>query len=184
MQEFPDAPQAGKVSHADRLGPLGLADRKQDATAIRVVAEGGDIHLVGLLLLWVVDQAAANLRRRDAVDLGRRVGLHPVTADLLESRADDGSDEPVSAVAPDLSGLAAALQAAPLRPHDRMIEGNQRLADPVHAAARAEDVDIAREQPGILEDRQVVGDVGGLALQVAGNASARAVPSATAESTE
>src|SRR5712691_8701573 len=45
-QEVPDVAQAGEVPHADRLGPLGLADREQDAPAAGVVAEGRDADLV------------------------------------------------------------------------------------------------------------------------------------------
>src|SRR6266567_5544705 len=44
-QEVPDATQAGEVPHADRLGPLGLADREQDAPAVGLVSEGRDVDL-------------------------------------------------------------------------------------------------------------------------------------------
>jgi hypothetical protein len=108
-QQVLDAAQAGEMSRADRLSPLGLADGKQHAPAVGVVAEGGDVDLVRLPLLRVVDQAAADLGDRDAVDLGGCVSPHPVAADLLESRADDAGGEPVGAVAPDLLGLAAPL---------------------------------------------------------------------------
>ena len=43
-------------------------------------------------------------------------------------------------------------------------------------AAWPEDVNVAGEQSCVFEDGQVMGDIGGLALQIAGDAAARAVP--------
>jgi hypothetical protein len=44
-QEVFEAVQAGEVPGADRLGPLRLTDREQDALSVGAVAEGRDMDL-------------------------------------------------------------------------------------------------------------------------------------------
>jgi hypothetical protein len=83
-----------------------------------VVAEYGDIDLVGCPVLGVVDHSRPDPSDRAARDIGRGVVLDPVSADLLESRSDDAASEPARTVPPDLRRQPAPLQAAPcfLRP--------------------------------------------------------------------
>jgi hypothetical protein len=90
---------------------------------------------VGGLALGVVDYPLADLRHYTTRNLFRRVVLHPVAADLLKLRTDNASRESPGTVLPDLRWLPPSFQAAPLRPHDRVIERDERFADPVDTPA-------------------------------------------------
>ena len=76
---------------------------------------------------------------------------------------------------PDLGGPAGAFQVPPRRAHDRVVEGQQRLGDPVCRPVLLERLGFVRDEPGIVQDAQRVREVGGLALQVVSNAAAGGV---------
>jgi hypothetical protein len=57
----------------------------------------------------------------------------------------------------------------PHRPHDRVVEGDQRFGDAAAAPVGAKRIDLASQQADVLQDGQRAGDVGGLAADLAGD---------------
>jgi hypothetical protein len=52
-----------------------------------------------------------------------------------------------------------------------VVEADERFGDPVRGAVLAEHVRVAAEQPGVFEDVDGMGDVGGPARQITGHAA-------------
>jgi hypothetical protein len=56
-----------------------------------------------------------------------------------------------------------------------VVEGQQRLSDPVGRPVLLERLGLVGDEPGVVQDAQRVREVGGLALQIVGNAAAGGV---------
>ncbi len=163
------------MSFAHGVIPFGLADRQQRWLATIRYSDHRRIHLE--------IASGSGVMNHSVPDLGRQLGEHigrvvqgPIPAGLLEVRTEDIADEPASAGAPDPVRASGALQLVPHRPHDRVIEANQRFGDAEGGPVVPEDVGISEQQSYILEHIQGVGDIGSFSFQVIGDSAASRVP--------
>jgi hypothetical protein len=117
----------------------------------------------------VGDGTAADLADRLAEYLAP-VTAHEVPADLLQVRADHPGQEPGPRVLPD-AGPEPLLKIGPPGPHDRLVEADQRLHDPVPGAPAVKAVRVPDHQAAVLKDPQRVRDLRGLAPDIAGDAA-------------
>ncbi len=159
------------MAGAHDVAPFRLAER-QDAAGLAGHRWGqhGHVDLDLGPALGVGNDTGADLAGELAEQAGRGEG-RVVTAELLEMGAEDLRGEARAGVTPDRGG-PATFQEPPAGPHDDLVEDDQRLGDPVHRPALAEQVLLPAQQPAILQDTQVVGDVGGLPADVARDAAA------------
>ena len=83
----------------------------------------------------------------------------PMSADLLEMRSEHVAGEAALAALPQAAGVPGVLQIGPDRPHDGVVEGDQRFGDPERAAVLSEGVRLPGDQSAVLQDVQRVGEV-------------------------
>jgi hypothetical protein len=80
------------------------------------------------------------------------------SAEGFEMRPDDTAEEISSLVSPDRP-CQPRLQPEPFWSHDRLIEGDQRLGDPVGRSSRPEQVGFPDDERTIFQDVERMGDL-------------------------
>jgi hypothetical protein len=90
-------------------------------------------------------------------------------------RAQDAAREPVLATFPNLAGARAAHELRPERPHDRVVERQQRLVDAEVSPVSAKRIALAHDQAGVFEDGQGMRELVAFPAHVPGDAPAAGI---------
>ncbi len=167
-QEVAGAGQPAEVPRAQHRAPFGFAERQYPPGLARLGrGEHDDVHFDLVTVSRIVDDARAHLGGQFAEDV-RADG--ELAAQCLEVRAYHPGKEGRAGGLPGGFG-PAEFEFRPARPHDRLVEADQRLGDPVAGPAAADQVGFAHDQPGILEHVQRVAELVGSPAGVAGDAA-------------
>jgi len=160
-QQVPDPyhPVGMLLSHDDV--PFRLADGEQRGL-LGTDANYCDVDFARQMVIRVVDRAGGYLSGQSAKHVRLTMMECPVPADLLEMRTEDLAGEPVLTGLPHSPCAAGPLDLIPDRPHDRVVEGDKRLGDPVRGSVVTEGIGFPDEQPRVLQYVDRVRDIGGL----------------------